>query len=145
MFRKAFVVAAIGILTTGCAGRAPDCSALNIKVTVVQLAKQRVAQQVAGNPAMRMFFNAASSQYQLNGIRTVEGNRNSCSCKASLNIAFDFTDDVKRWKDTKPEDWAKVSTSPVVAGMAREIDLDVTYHVERTDDGKDFYVTLEGL
>lgn len=112
------------LVLVSCSSPTPECSAGQVTAKVKEMVLHELGERNRAVP----IFDPKSSKVDLRAIRTMTSDERRCACRAELVVLQELNADLK-------------------AGLARRGAeepqvLDFRYNVERTDDGKDLYITI---
>lgn len=115
-----------------------SCSSSNAINTVVKIARE----QIDKDGYMMFVVDSSATKIGLNAIRTQnsEGGRSNCAATISYNIAFKGGANANVQGKSGADDPNFVKTA-----IEKVLNKDITYRVEKTDDGGQIYVTVYGL
>ena len=104
--------------------------------------KDLVMQQFKQNYQVAALYDLNASRSDLQAIRTVSSDDRHCTCRANLQIEFELNGDMKTALASKPANSPERQMMDAMFGN-RSRSTDLRYSVERTDDGKDLYVSVQ--
>lgn len=132
------VLMTMGLLPVSCSAQTPSCSDEQAIATV----KELILKDLRQDYQLAAVYDLAASRFDLRAIRTVGSDERSSTCRGELAIQFEPNSELKAAM-AKPSGNATASQmlSAFFGNTSRSLDLH--YSVERTDDGKDIYVSIE--
>lgn len=136
--RMVLIVATL--LSASCAAQTHSCSDPEVGAKVKELVLQRLSE----NYGLTAMYDLPATRFDLRAIRTVASDERRVDCRTELAMTFELNAELKAGL-------AKPSGNPTEAQMMRSMlgnssrTVDLRYSVERTDDGRDLYVTMQGF
>jgi hypothetical protein len=129
------MVVALATALAACGDAKLACSDVVVQDTVAAIARQ----QIEKNIAFTALIDSQGTKISLEAIRTRTSDTKQAECAA--HIAYDFL--------FHPQNGKTLDMNPEVSRMKKNMEdqagSDITYVAERTDNGKDIYVTVKGL
>lgn len=119
---------------------APDCS----DARVIAKVKELIAQRYAQNWQLAAIYDLNESRFDLRAIRTISSDAQQCRCRADLLREMAPNAEIRASMRSKPANDPEMQTLKSLFGQGNG-SSDLRYSVERTDDGKDLYVSIERL
>jgi len=126
------------LLPSACAAQTPSCSDERVGAKV----KDLVLKLLSENYGVTAMFDLKATRIDLRAIRTVSSDERRSACRTELAMEFELNPELKAAM-------AKPSGNPTEAQMMRSMlgnnsrNIDLRYTVERTDDGRDLYVSIQ--
>ena len=137
-FLHRLVLIGATLLPASCSAQTLSCSDPQVRAKV----KDIVLQVLQANYSLAALYDLNATRFDLRAIRTVDSDDRRSNCRTDLGIEFELNGELKAGM-------AKPSGNPTEAEMMKRMfgntsrSVDLRYSVERTDDGKDLYVSIE--
>ena len=137
-FLHRLVLIGATLLPVSCSAQTPSCSDPQVSAKV----KNIVLQVLQADYSLAALYDLSATRFDLRAIRTVDSDDRRSDCRTDLGIEFESNSELKAGM-------AKPSGNPTEAEMMKRMfgntsrSVDLRYSVERTDDGKDLYVSIE--
>ena len=128
------------LLPAACSAQTPTCSDERVGAKVKELVVQRLSE----NYNLTAMYDLPATRFDLRAIRTVASDERHSTCRTDLAIEFELNSELKAAM-------AKPASNATEAQMMKSMfgntsrSVDLRYSVERTDDGKDLYVSIQGF
>ncbi len=128
------------LMPSACAAQAPTCSDPQVAETVKELVLKRLSE----NYGLTAMYDLPATRIDLRAIRTVASDTRQATCRTELGIEFQLNDELKAAMANPPSNPTEAQMMQSMFGnTSRSVDLG--YLVKLTDDGQEFYVTIDGF
>lgn len=142
MLRKTLAMSFIYLITTAHSYAMQKCASDNVLETVRQLSKTQLSRL---SPAFHIFFNIEESTYEINGIRTLSEEAKNSRCKAQLTVFLKLRDELEKEREENSSKWELFKSGFPIEPILEGVSYTIIYLIEETDDGRNYYVTLESI
>ncbi|MCJ2071104.1 hypothetical protein MKK75_20305 [Methylobacterium sp. J-030] len=126
------------LLPAACTAQTPSCSDDQVGAKVKELMLQRLSQ----NYDLSAMYDLPATRFDLRAIRTVASDERHVSCRADLAIALELNSEMKAAMEKPSRDETATQMMKLMFGNNNR-SVDLRYSVERTDDGKDLYISIQ--
>ena len=121
-----------------CSASKPECSNPAITAKVKELFLEQLGQDYG----LSVIYDLKNSEYELRSIRTSSSEPTRCVCQAELVLRLKLTKDLKAGLAPKSANATEQQMKDTLFREKEQV-VALRYRAERTDDGKDTYVSID--